>query len=96
MNDLSELKNKILISISETQSSEDLESIRVSSLGRKGSISLLMKELGKLQPQDRRERGKELNLLQAEINSKIQEQKKIFNLKTIEKKCLSMKWKLIF
>ena len=91
MNDLSELKNKILISISETQSSEDLEAIRVSSLGKKGSISLLMKELGKLQPQDRRERGKELNLLQAEINSKIQEQKKIFNLKAIEKRLDSEK-----
>ena len=84
MQDLSELKSKILKSIIETASSDDLESIRISSLGKKGSVTMLMKQLGKLQPQERKERGRGLNLLQTEINSVIEKQRKIFSLKGFE------------
>ena len=38
-----------------------LEDVRVKSLGKKGSLSLLMKQLGSIEPDKRRETGQKLN-----------------------------------
>ena len=46
MQDYDKLKNEVLIKIKETNSLDDLENLRVQVLGKKGSITSLMKQLG--------------------------------------------------
>ena len=40
-----------------------LDAVRVSALGKKGSVSLMMRELGKMSPEERKENGPKLNAL---------------------------------
>ena len=67
MQDYDKLKNEVLIKIKEANSLDDLENLRVQVLGKKGSITSLMKQLGSLEPDKRREAGQILNSLQKNI-----------------------------
>ena len=67
MQDYDKLKNEVLIKIQEANSLDDLENLRVQVLGKKGSITSLMKQLGSLEPDKRREAGQILNSLQKNI-----------------------------
>jgi phenylalanyl-tRNA synthetase alpha chain len=67
MQDHEKLKNEILEKIDSSSSLDSLESVRVESLGKKGSLSLLMKQLGSIEPDKRRETGQKLNLVQKEV-----------------------------
>ena len=64
MQDYDKLKNEVLIKIKEANSLDDLENLRVQVLGKKGSITSLMKQLGSLEPDKRREAGQILYSLQ--------------------------------
>ena len=46
-----------------------LDAVRVSALGKKGSVSLMMRELGKMTPEQRQQAGPALNALKDELNS---------------------------
>ena len=67
MHDYDKLKNEVLIKIKEANSLDDLENLRVQVLGKKGSITSFMKQLGSLEPDKRREAGQILNSLQKNI-----------------------------
>ena len=71
MQDPNLLKDQILKSIFNASTLQELEDIRINSLGKKGSISLLMKDLGNLDLEMRKDRGKVLNLVQQELNNQI-------------------------
>jgi len=73
--DPSALKDETLGSIRAAQSLDELESIRVQSLGKKGSLSLAMKELGQLDPDARREAGQALNAIKSEVSDAIDQRK---------------------
>ena len=75
MQDYDKLKNEVLIKIKEANSLDDLENLRVQVLGKKGSITSLMKQLGSLEPDKRREAGKILNSLQKNIIESIDNKK---------------------
>ena len=75
MQDYDKLKNEVLIKIKETNSLDDLENLRVQVLGKKGSITSLMKQLGSLEPDKRREVGQILNSLQKNIIESIDNKK---------------------
>ncbi|MGB0934862.1 MAG: phenylalanine--tRNA ligase subunit alpha [Alphaproteobacteria bacterium] len=65
-------------SLSDIQQAEDLQvldSIRVRLLGKQGSVSLMLKELGKLDPEQRKTRGQELNQLRMQITDAIDQRK---------------------
>lgn len=91
MVDISSLKNSILESIEKTETSEALEAIRVESLGKKGSISNLLKSLGTMESGEREEKGPIFNHLKTEIFEKISEKRQILKNKEIEKK-LANEW----
>ena len=91
MQDPVKLKNDILNQISEASSKEVLEKIRISSLGKKGSISLLMKELGQIDPQERKNVGQVLNQIQKEIVIALDKQKTILDSLDLERK-LKEEW----
>ena len=75
MQDYGKLKNEVLIKIKEANSLDDLENLRVQVLGKKGSITSLMKQLGSLQPDKRREAGQILNSVQKNIIESIDNKK---------------------
>ena len=75
MQDYDKLKNEVLIKIKEANSLDDLENLRVRFLGKKGSITSLMKQLGSLEPDKRREAGQILNSLQKNIIESIDSKK---------------------
>ncbi len=75
MQDYGKLKNEVLIKIKEANSLDDLEILRVQVLGKKGSITTLMKQLGSLEPDKRREAGQTLNSLQKNIIESIDNKK---------------------
>ena len=75
MQDYDKLKNEVLIKIKEANSLDYLENLRVQVLGKKGSITTLMKQLGSLEPDKRREAGQILNSLQKNIIESIDNKK---------------------
>ncbi len=75
MQDYDKLKNEVLIKIKEVNSLDELENLRIQVLGKKGSITSLMKQLGSLEPDKRREAGQTLNSLQKNIIESIDNKK---------------------
>ena len=70
MDDLEQLRSDLLTRI-EAAGLDDLESLRVETLGRRGRVTALMKELGTLPPEDRREAGQALNALKTVVTEAI-------------------------
>jgi phenylalanyl-tRNA synthetase alpha chain len=71
MESLDHLRDEILRLIKQAASREALEQARVAVLGRKGRITELMKGLGALDGEARRERGQALNRLKGEVEEAI-------------------------
>ena len=86
MQDYEQLKNEILEKIDESSTLEVLEDVRVESLGKKGSLSLLMKQLGSIEPDKRKETGQKLNLIQKEVLATIENKKEVLRKDHINKK----------
>ncbi|MEM1079692.1 MAG: phenylalanine--tRNA ligase subunit alpha [Pseudomonadota bacterium] len=66
---MEDLKAKYLSAIAEAADESALESLRVAAVGKKGEVSLKMRELGKMTPEERQVAGPALNALKDEINS---------------------------
>ena len=66
---MDDLKTKYLDQIATASDEAALEDIRVTALGKKGEISLKMRELGKMSPEERQVAGPALNALKDEITS---------------------------
>lgn len=64
---LDALKDELLSQVNAAGDLAALEEVRVTALGKKGRITGFMKELGGLSPDERRERGQQLNALKDEI-----------------------------
>ena len=86
MHDYEQLKNEILEKIDKSSTLDELEDVRVVSLGKKGSLSLLMKKLGSIEPDKRRETGQKLNLIQKEVLATIENKKEVLRKDHINKK----------
>lgn len=69
---LTALKSKYLSKISAASSLENLETIRLEALGKQGEISLLMRSLGKLDPEERKQQGAFFNELRTEIQDTLE------------------------
>ncbi|NNF79393.1 MAG: phenylalanine--tRNA ligase subunit alpha, partial [Rhizobiales bacterium] len=61
MSDLQALETEITAAIEAAGDMAALEAVRVASLGKKGSVSALMKSLGGMSPEERKEMGPKLN-----------------------------------
>jgi len=66
---MDDLRNKYLAAISDAADEATLEDLRVQAVGKKGEVSLKMRELGKMSPEERQTAGPALNALKDEINS---------------------------
>ncbi|WP_069299047.1 phenylalanine--tRNA ligase subunit alpha [Neptunicoccus sediminis] len=63
------VKAKYLGGIAEAADDSALEELRLAAVGKKGEVSLKMRELGKMTPEERQVAGPALNALKNEINS---------------------------
>ncbi len=63
------IRQQLLVEIGRADDLEALENARVASLGRNGTITSLMKSVGQLEPQERKEAGRIFNSLKQEITA---------------------------
>lgn len=75
MENIENLKSQILGDIANAQDVKSLEEVRVAVLGKKGSITEMMKNLGSLSLEEKKEMGKGLNILKSEVEQALEMQK---------------------
>lgn len=75
MTDIADLEHQIVQSIKSIEDLASLDSLRVAELGKKGRISQLMKTLGSMSIEDRKELGPKLNALKSNIAQHIETRK---------------------
>ena len=80
---ISELQAAALARIAAARSPEDLESVRVDVLGRKGALALISKDMGKLGPEERARAGKLLNQVKNDLEGLIQAATNKFSTQTM-------------
>ncbi|MDI6835719.1 MAG: phenylalanine--tRNA ligase subunit alpha [Rhizobiaceae bacterium] len=71
MSDLDSLKAALLADIAAADGEAEIEALRVAALGKKGSISELLKTLGSMTPEERQTRGAAINALKNEVTEQI-------------------------
>ena len=71
MTDLNQLERDLLTQVDAAGDEAALESVRVSALGKKGSVSDLLKTLGAMTPEERKERGPLINGLRDKVQGAI-------------------------
>ena len=67
MSDIDDLEQSLSAAIGAAADETALETVRVGALGKKGSVSELLKSLGAMSPDDRKSRGAEINGLKDRI-----------------------------
>ncbi|WP_114944650.1 phenylalanine--tRNA ligase subunit alpha [Microvirga calopogonii] len=71
MTDLNQLERDLLTQVDAAGDEAALETVRVSALGKKGSVSELLKTLGSMTPEERKERGPLINGLRDKVQTAI-------------------------
>lgn len=86
MENIEQIRSELLTSIKAANDLDSIEKIRVASLGKKGHITQLMRGLGGLAPEEKKEQGKRLNVAKQEIQVAIEARRKeIENIQLREK-----------
>ena len=75
MSDTDTLKADLLAQVEAADSLQALEDVRVAALGKKGAITAQMKNLGGLEPEQRKAAGQALNVLKDEVAAAIETKK---------------------
>ena len=88
---LSDLSKQALKDIRNSSTLEELDSVRVQYLGKKGSVSTQLKNLSELDPSDRPRIGKEVNKLKKLVEKEISNKKSLLNDKKIKSPLIKMK-----
>ena len=86
MDELQTLRAEALAAIASAQSLDALEAVRVSALGKKGSISALMSRLGGMGPEERKAAGAQLNAVKDEVAAAIGEAKTGLEAKALDER----------
>lgn len=84
MDDLERLKADLLVTAEEAADLAALEELRVRALGKKGSLTGLMKELGRLDPERRRARGQALNAVKDAVAEAIEGRKRLLQEQALD------------
>jgi phenylalanyl-tRNA synthetase alpha chain len=75
MDEPEELKRSLLAEVEAAQTLDDLEQVRVSVLGKKGRLTQQMKQLGQLDPEERKRVGQALNGVKDAVQQAIETRK---------------------
>lgn len=88
---INEIRTTLKKAITTAETLSTLEDIRIKSLGKNGSITLLMKELSSLSPDEKKATGQILNTFKSEIATLIEAQKEALSLKEMNEKLANEK-----
>ena len=83
---LEAIRKGALESIAGTQAAADLEALRVKYLGKKGELTAVLKQMGKLSPEERPVMGQMANEVRAAVEKAIESQSAILAEKALEAK----------
>jgi phenylalanyl-tRNA synthetase alpha chain len=86
MTDLPALETELLTGISAAPDEAALEAVRVAALGRNGSISTLLKTLGTLPPDERKERGAAINAVKDRVTTAIAARKDALKAQALDQR----------
>lgn len=84
-----QLRDALLQDVEAANSTEALEELRISALGKKGRITELMKGLGQMAPEERKAAGQALNVLKGEVSSAIDTKKTVLADADLDKRLMS-------
>jgi phenylalanyl-tRNA synthetase alpha chain len=90
-NQIAQLESATLARIHAAKNLDELETIRVDVLGRKGSLAQFSKEFGKLTPEERSSAGKSLNAAKQSLESAFDERKQAFDIEALDQR-LQAEW----
>jgi phenylalanyl-tRNA synthetase alpha chain len=88
---MQDLIDSALARIRSAATADELEAVRVAFLGRKGKLADLSKDMGKLTPEDRAERGKFINAAKKSIEEAYEARKQSFDAAALAKR-LNAEW----
>jgi phenylalanyl-tRNA synthetase alpha chain len=77
MSDITTLHDDLLTQIASASDEAALEAVRVSALGKKGSISALLATLGKMSPEQRKTEGAAINAVKDKITQALSERREL-------------------
>ena len=86
---LKELRERSLKAIAGTDSAEELEALRVQYLGKKGELTAILKQMGRLSAEERPVMGQLANEVRAVLEETLDERKKLLAEKALEKRLAS-------
>ena len=86
MSDLTSLERHILDAVSRASDDAALEAVRVSALGKKGSISELLKTLGGMSPDERKVNGPLFNTLRDRVSDAIARRKQELEASALDRR----------
>jgi phenylalanyl-tRNA synthetase alpha chain len=75
MDKMDQLKDQLLGKVEKVSSLQELEDVRIFALGKKGELTLLMRELGQKTPEERKTLGAELNEVKESLTTALDTRK---------------------
>lgn len=78
---LEEIRQKALDALAQANISEDIDSLRVKFLGKKGELTAILKQMGSLSPEERPAVGQLANVVRSDIEKQIEQKVKAINEK---------------
>ncbi len=91
MTEVDELRESALKEIKSAKDLRDLQRVRSEYLGRKGKVTLLLKKIKEIPPEERKEFGRKVNQLKEEVEELIREREKALKEREIEER-LKKEW----
>lgn len=85
-NQLENIKSQTIAALESISTPAALEELRVKILGKKGELTAVLKQMGKLSPEERPAMGQIANTIRAEIEEKLEERKTAINAAVLEAK----------
>ena len=83
MTDLTRLEADLLAQVAAAADLAALDEVRVAALGKQGSISGLLKSLGGMSPDERKEQGPKINGLRDRVASAVAERKAVLEAEAL-------------
>lgn len=87
--EIENLESELLAVLEAANNEQALEDLRVAALGKKGSVSELLKGLGKMSPEERKEVGPKINGLKNKLNDLINSKKEELANKALEERLIA-------
>ncbi len=91
MQNLNALKQECTAAVESAKDVASLEEVRVNTLGKKGRLTEVLKTLGTLPPEQRKEFGAQVNVIKEEITSLLEERRAILNAAALDAKLANEK-----